>query len=221
MSRKRNDVGMFVADGDPNARARARDQPAAVWLRPDELVPWEKNPRLNADVVAKVAGSIERFGFSSPIVARAEDHRIIAGHTRWKAALQLGLELVPVRLMDLPARDAELLALADNRLNELALWDTPELQRILAEYDLAEVELAGWTSEDLTKMANDLLAADGGFPELPGEPPYVQITFTLSHRQKELVDAALARAKKAGAASTDNENSNGNALAHVCEAFGG
>lgn len=135
----------------PNARAR--EQPAAVWLRPDELVPWERNPRVNAAVVAKVADSIQRFGFSSPIVARAQDHRIIAGHTRWKAALQLGLDGVPVRLMELPERDAELLALADNRLNELAQWDMPELQRILSEYDLADVAVAGWSSEDLEKMA--------------------------------------------------------------------
>ncbi len=37
---------------------------AAIWLPIADLAPWDKNPRKNADAVAKVAESIERFGFS-------------------------------------------------------------------------------------------------------------------------------------------------------------
>lgn len=70
---------------------------AAVYVDPNTLTPWDKNPRNNAEAIKQVAKSIERFGFASPIVARQADGRIIAGHTRHAAALKLGLEDVPVR----------------------------------------------------------------------------------------------------------------------------
>lgn len=102
----------------PVHNARAREEPAAVWLETSALTPWDRNPRRNDENVARVAASIKRFGFASPIIARAADMTIIAGHTRWKAAQSLGLDRVPVRLLDLDPAEAHLLALADNRLNE-------------------------------------------------------------------------------------------------------
>lgn len=41
---------------------------AAEWVHVDELRPWERNPRKNDPAVPKVAESIRRFGFVSPIV---------------------------------------------------------------------------------------------------------------------------------------------------------
>ena len=43
---------------------------AAEWIRLEELKPWRDNPRRNDEAVAKVADSIKRFGFASPIIAR-------------------------------------------------------------------------------------------------------------------------------------------------------
>ena len=48
----------------------------------DTLKEWEHNPRNNELAIAKVARSIERFGFASPVIAREEDNMVIAGHTR-------------------------------------------------------------------------------------------------------------------------------------------
>ena len=62
---------------------------AAEWVAPKDLVPWKDNPRINEHAIDKVAASIERFGFGTPIVARKSDGRIIAGHTRREAALRL------------------------------------------------------------------------------------------------------------------------------------
>jgi len=119
----------------------------AVELSPSELKPWKRNPRKNEGAVDKVARSIERFGFASPIVARAKDRRIVAGHTRWKAAKKLELESVPVRLVELSDEEAEALALADNRLGEVAQWDPSGLAEILSdlqEFDETIVEIAGF-----------------------------------------------------------------------------
>ena len=57
-----------------------------------EIRPYENNPRLNDDAVAAVAASIREFGFRQPIVVDTEGV-IICGHTRWKAAQQLGRTL--------------------------------------------------------------------------------------------------------------------------------
>ena len=62
-----------------------------------EIKPYEKNPRLNDAAVDAVAESIRRFGFRQPIVIDA-DGVIVVGHTRWKAAVKLGLEQIPVHV---------------------------------------------------------------------------------------------------------------------------
>ena len=67
----------------------------------DELRPYENNPRENDEAVGAVAASIREFGWRQPIVVDAEGV-IVAGHTRWKAAKQLGLAKVPEA-----ARDAD------------------------------------------------------------------------------------------------------------------
>ncbi len=106
-------------------------EPAAVWVPITDLRPWLGNPRKNSDAIKAVADSIRKFGFGTPLVARRQDRQIIAGHTRLLAARRLGLTHVPVRYLDLSAEDAQLLALADNKLGEIAEWDEGMLGRIL------------------------------------------------------------------------------------------
>ena len=118
------------------------------------LIEWEHNPRNNELAIAKVARSIERFGFASPIIAREEDRTIIAGHTRIAAARSLGLKTIPVRWMRLNKTEAELLALADNKLGEIADWDHDMLKELLSalpEHDLSDI---GWDNEELDEIIN-------------------------------------------------------------------
>jgi hypothetical protein len=49
--------------------------------------------------------------------------------------------------------------------------------------------------------------------------PFQQMTFTLHDEQAEDVKAAINAAKKEGCNSSVNENSNGNALAFICQRF--
>ena len=57
--------------------------------------PYDKNPRHNDAAVDSVARSIQEFGFRQPIVVD-EQGVIVVGHTRYKAAIKLGMEEVPV-----------------------------------------------------------------------------------------------------------------------------
>ena len=123
-------------------RTTKPEEVAAIWVSAEELVPWEENPRLNdGAAVEKVAASIKRFGFAAPIVARSEDKMVIAGHTRLKAAIELGLDKVPVRFVDLDPADARMLAIADNRVREEASWNIGALPNILAALELDGLDL--------------------------------------------------------------------------------
>ena len=91
------------------------------------IVPYENNPRLNEDAVEKVAASIKEFGFRQPIVVD-EKGTIIVGHTRYKAALELGLKTVPVHVAaGLTPEQAAAYRLADNKTAEFAFWDSDAL----------------------------------------------------------------------------------------------
>lgn len=154
------------------------DEPAAVWVDRSALHAWDKNPRKNdGEPVKKVMESIKRFGFAAPIVARTNGE-VIAGHTRLKAAEALGLDRVPVRYMDLDPAEAHLLALADNKLNEEAEWDASMVASILSDFSLDDAALAGWDSDDLEKLADELGAnapREVEEDEVP-EPPAVAVT---------------------------------------------
>ena len=98
-----------------------------------QVKPYPNNPRLNDDVVEAVAASLREFGFRQPIVVDAEGV-IVVGHTRYKAALKLGLEKVPVHVAkDLTPEQARAYRIADNKSAELSDWN----------YDLLPIELAG------------------------------------------------------------------------------
>ena len=68
---------------------------------------------------------------------------IIAGHTRYKAAKQLKLKEVPIVVADkLTKEQVNAYRLADNKVGELANWDTKklddELQALLDQIDMAD-----------------------------------------------------------------------------------
>lgn len=150
--------------------------PAAVYLPPSELRPWADNPRKNDQAVEAVADSIGRFGFGNPIVAwKPDDPLVIAGHTRLKASVQLGLEEVPVRFMPhLNLEQCKALAIADNKLNEIAEWDDPVLAAQLNELVEAEVDISGlgFSDKELRELAAGLEGDGDDFqPEEPPEDP--------------------------------------------------
>lgn len=98
-----------------------------IYLSINEIIPYENNPRHNEEAVETVSKSLDKFGFQQPIVLD-ENKVIIVGHTRYKAALALGYEEVPVVIADdLTPEEAKAYRLADNKTGELAKWDFPKL----------------------------------------------------------------------------------------------
>ena len=126
-----------------------------IEMRPTESVkPYERNPRKNEHAVDAVAKSLREFGFRQPIVVDA-DGVIVVGHTRWKAAQQLGLASVPVHVAkDLSPEKAKAYRLADNRSGEIAEWDFEMLPVEIGELrDLGvDLDLLGWSASDLAEI---------------------------------------------------------------------
>lgn len=201
---------------------RETREAAAEWVGIDAVHPWAENPRKNDKAIDKVADSIKRLGWGSPIIARKADGEIIAGHTRYAAALKLGFDKIPVRFVDLDPGDAHLLALADNRLGEIAEWDDAGVRALLAGLDDEERALAGWSESEAREVLGIVDAPDADpFASLPTDTPeFRSMTFTVTHDQHAEIEDAIRRAKAIGPfVDTGNENSNGNALARICEMF--
>lgn len=107
----------------------------------NELKPYEKNPRRNDMSVGLVANSIQEFGFKVPMVID-KNGVIVAGHTRYKAAKQLGMKTVPcVVADDLDEEQIKAFRLADNKVSEYSLWDmdllSQELNDLL-DFDMSD-----------------------------------------------------------------------------------
>ena len=101
-----------------------------VYKSVDSLVEYEGNARRNDAGVAKVAESIKEFGFLNPITIDA-NNVIISGHTRLKAAKQLGMTEVPCIVQNLSEEDAKLARIIDNKSHEYSTWDVGKLHKEL------------------------------------------------------------------------------------------
>jgi ParB-like chromosome segregation protein Spo0J len=123
----------------------------------DRVKPYDKNPRRNDKAVEAVAKSIHEFGFRQPIVVDSTGV-IVVGHTRYKAALKLGLATVPVHVAaDLTPQQARAYRLADNRTAETAEWDVDLLPIELGELrgDGVDLKLLGFTDKELAEYLKE------------------------------------------------------------------
>lgn len=109
----------------------------------ENVIPYARNPRKNDQAVAAVKASIKEFGFQQPLVVNSEGV-IVVGHTRLKAAQELGLTNVPVTIAkDLSESQIKAYRILDNKTGEKAEWDS-ELLGLelddLAEFDFGEFD---------------------------------------------------------------------------------
>lgn len=114
-----------------------------------ELQPYENNPRKNDTAVPYVAESIKRYGFKVPIVID-KDGVIVAGHTRYLASIELGLETVPCIVADdLTDEEIKEFRLVDNKTSEFAGWDFDMLETELQELDFGDFDFHFPETEDI------------------------------------------------------------------------
>jgi DNA modification methylase len=148
------------------------------WVAVEALFANPANPRRNDAAVPHVAASIRRFGWQQPIVAKRSGE-VIAGHTRLKAALELGEKLVPVVRFDGTDLDAIAFGIADNKSHEFSEWDDDALAKLLGQLREEDaLDAVGFSTDEVDALIAELdakLGAGGQLedqgPETPPEQP--------------------------------------------------
>src|SRR5262245_19862996 len=144
----------------------------------ESIRPYENNPRLNDAGVEAVAASIREYGWRQPIVVD-EDGVIIVGHTRYKAALKLGLERVPVHVaVGLTPAQVKAYRLADNQTATLAHWDDERLTaELMALKDMdVDLNVTGFTPDELRRFLEEPTLAGTGDADAIPDPPDEAVT---------------------------------------------
>lgn len=116
----------------------------------EDIRPYDNNPRLNDRAVPAVAESLKKFGWQQPIVID-RNGVIVCGHTRYKAALEIGMKTAPCKYADeLTEEEITAYRLADNKTAELAMWDEDKMTEELAkcsQFDMSAFGFSTWFDE--------------------------------------------------------------------------
>ena len=145
------------------------------------LRPYSGNARTHSKKqIKQISTSIERFGFTNPVLV-SDAGEIIAGHGRVEAAKLLGLKAVPtLALSHLTVAERRAYVLADNKLALNAGWDRDilaiELQSLvdldfdveLTGFSLAEVDFVLAEASDADPHGRD--APEDAVPAIAAEP---------------------------------------------------
>lgn len=190
----------------------------------DSCHPDPANAR-KGHAVDRIAASLRQYGQRKPIVVNAQEgNKIEAGNGTWLAAKSLEWTHIAAVIVEDDPMTAVGYGIADNRLGHLSEWDIETLATLLDSID-ADLP-TGFEGDELEELLAALMPADNdqwgdAFGGLPNDDraPFQQMTFTLHDSQAEQVRAALKAAGALGDYDTPNENSNGNALARICETF--
>ena len=134
-----------------------------------DLIPSTRNARTHdGRQIRQIADSIERFGFTNPVLID-ENSTLIAGHGRLEAANMLGLKQIPaIRIAHLSEVEKRALMLADNKIALNAGWDQDKLAAELADLSSMELDF----DLDITgfEVAEIDLIIKGSSPESSAEP---------------------------------------------------
>jgi DNA modification methylase len=161
-----------------------------IRYRPlEDLSPSKRNARTHSKKqIRQIAESIEKFGFTNPILV-ARDGSVVAGHGRLGAAAFLKLETVPTIVLE-DLSDAELRAymLADNKLALNAGWDTSllalEMQGLL---DLGfDLEVTGFSLAEIDLVLDGARSSDAEAEEPAAEDEAVRLGSNAVSRRGDL-----------------------------------
>jgi ParB-like chromosome segregation protein Spo0J len=154
----------------------------------DSLTPYYKNPRRRDDL-EDLRESLRVNGQYRPIIVNTgtktgRPREILAGNHTWQAAFDEGWPQIAVTWVDVNDAEAARIVAVDNRSNDQAWYDEPELLDLLGMIATDDVGLAGsgFTTADfsdleakLTPPDLDALADEFGDPEAADTWPTLRI----------------------------------------------
>ena len=112
-----------------------------VLINTNDIKPYHRNARHNDETVQKLVEIIPKVGFNQPIVVD-KNNVIVKGHSRWKAAVRLGMEKVPCVISENDDETNKLDRLADNKIQEFSKWNDELLATELASLDIEDIDMS-------------------------------------------------------------------------------
>jgi len=213
----------------------------AIAVPYQQLVHFQGNLKdLSETAYQKLKATILKLGFSEPISVWENDgaYYVLNGHQRLRC-IKTMVETEGYVCPDLPVSIVEAVDIHEAKLKVLSLtsqygdltnqglYEFMSQAEIgmdeLTDYDFPEIDLPSFDKEYFAEVGGE--DENGNKPELPDLPsgdrkPLQQMTFTLHDLQAEQIKLAIDLAISKGAfIDTQNENSNGNALARICETY--
>lgn len=178
---------------------------------------WRTHPREQRDALR---GILAEVGIADALLVRRtkDGYQILDGHCRAEEAPDVEW---PCLVVDLSDAEAEKLLVTHDPIGAMAEADANALRGLLDGFE-TENEAVRSMVEALSEECGLASIESTSMPDLASgdREPFQQMTFTLHDEQAETVAAAIEKAKNAGSfEGSPNENSNGNALARVCEAY--
>jgi len=182
----------------------------------------------------RIIGGHGRLEAAKEIMAGIEvDGELRGGHEHLFDRHAPAPGMVPVRWVDVSDAEADAMTLADNARALQGVDDPLAIVEMAQQFGresetMRDIGFDAETLDAIVKSAGDAvlsastMSEDDAFSALPdGEkPPFQSMTFTLHESQVNVVKRALEQAKSTSSFNdSPNENSNGNALACIAEAF--
>lgn len=191
----------------------------ASELRPNPRN-WRKHPEAQQNALR---GILAEVGYVDALLARTLPDgslELVDGHLRAETTPD---QEVPVLVLDVTEAEADKILATFDPLGDMAEANAEALAELLGDVETNNAAVQAMLDE-LAEEGGAFEADEADPPKLADgdREPFQQMTFTIHDSQAEAVKAALEAAKKAGPfIDTLNENSNGNALARIAEAYCG
>ena len=160
--KKRLGRGLAALIGDDSPNHTHEVDPRQLRHLPiEKLHASSRNPRkmFAAEDLEELSRSIKDKGMLQPILVRHllnDEHEIVAGERRWRAAQRAGIHEVPVLVRDLNDGEALEIALIENiqRSDLNPLEEARAYNQLLEQFSYTQQQLADFVGKSRSHVAN-------------------------------------------------------------------
>lgn len=162
----------------------------------DSLLENPRNPNEHPDdQIRRLMASLAARGQYRPLLARAQNRMLIAGHGVRLAAKRLGWVTINVALWDVDQETADRVMLGDNRLAQLSVADEDRVSELLREIPEADWLSVGFSTDEAGKLLDGLREGEIKVHEI--DTTLVNDTFWINVRGPLPKQAAVLQRLKA------------------------
>lgn len=153
-------IGALIPVAEEKPVPLAAAQPQRVPVAEIATNPNQPRKRFNEERLQELAASIKEKGVLQPLLVRRMDggYELIAGERRLRAAMQAGLETVPIVLKNVDERERQEIALIENIQREdlNALEEAQGYQSLIEQYKYTQEDVAQKVGKSRSAVANSL-----------------------------------------------------------------